>query len=158
MLLSPLFMLLYSAALISLVFRGFGWRIESGSTGLRLDLLVGSGSVTTYLNICGMYCTGFHSHSASQRGTRPRCGGDCLAGRPPICWSSISLLLQAVVRCSSLSNVDTFFFCRWSNRSKAPPKLCLYLIPPPSQDFFPLDLGRERLRVGILKGRYANFY
>src|SRR6218665_1233215 len=73
MLLSPLFMLLCSAALIiavlsSLVSRGFGWRSCGGSTGLRLDLLVGSGSLTTYPTICGMCCTGFHSNSASLTG------------------------------------------------------------------------------------------
>ena len=45
-----------------------------------------------------------------------------------------------------------------SSRSKAPPKRCLFSIPPPSQGcYFPLGLGRERLWVGILKGRYINF-
>src|SRR6218665_2974672 len=50
-----------------------------------LDLLAGSGSLTTYPTICGMYCTCFHSHSVSFTGPRPWCGGACLAGRPPIC-------------------------------------------------------------------------
>ena len=46
----------------------------------------------------------------------------------------------------------------FSSRSKAPPKRCLFSIPPPSKDCsFPLGLGRERLWVGILKGRYINF-
>ena len=45
-----------------------------------------------------------------------------------------------------------------SSGSKAPPKRCLFSIPPPSKDCsFPLGLGRERLWVGILKGRYINF-
>src|SRR6218665_4184031 len=47
---------------------------------MRRDLLEGSRSLTTYLNICGMYCTGFHSHSASHTGLRPWCGGACLVG------------------------------------------------------------------------------
>src|SRR6218665_1266816 len=112
MLLSPLFMLLYSAASIiavpfSLVSRGFGWRSLGGSTGLRLDLLVGSGSLTTYPNICGMYCIGFHSHSASLTGSRPWCGGACLAGRHPIYASSadLSLHVQAAVHFGPLLSV-----------------------------------------------------
>src|SRR6218665_4160718 len=55
--------------------------------------------------------------------------------------------------------------CGWSknlewtsSRSKAPSKRCLFSIPPPSKDCsLPLCLGLERLRVGILKGRYINF-
>ena len=44
-----------------------------------------------------------------------------------------------------------------SSRSKAPPKRCLFSIPPPSKDCsFLLGLGRERLWIGILKGRYIN--
>ena len=54
------------------------------SSSLRLDLLTGSGSLTTYPNICGTYCTGFHSHSASLTGSRPWCGDACQAGRPHI--------------------------------------------------------------------------
>src|SRR6218665_3904248 len=95
-LLSPLFMLLYSAALTiavpsSLVSRGFGWRSWGVFTGLRHDLLADSRSLTTYPNICGMYCTGFHSHSASHTRSHPWCGGACLAGRPPVCASSVAL-------------------------------------------------------------------
>jgi len=45
------------------------------------------------------------------------------------------------------------FFCGWSNnlewtfnKSHAPPKRCVFSIPPPSQDCsFLLGLGRERL-------------
>ena len=63
---------------------------------------------------------------------------------------------------SMISLTEPFLFCGWSNylewtpnRSKAPPKWCLFSIPPPSQDCsFPLGMGRERLWVGILKGRY----
>ena len=68
---------------------------------------MGSGSLTTYPNICGMYCTGFHSHSASHTGLRPWRSGACLAGRPPICPSSaeLSLLMQAVVHCGPVSKV-----------------------------------------------------
>src|SRR6218665_3858974 len=58
-----------------------GVRMEKsrGATGLRLDLLAGSGSLITYPTIYGMCCTGFHSHSASPTGSRPWCGGACLA-------------------------------------------------------------------------------
>src|SRR6218665_489921 len=50
-------------------------------------------------------------------------------------------------------NADPFIFCGWPknlewtfSRSKAPPKRCLFSIPPPSKDCsFPLGLGRERL-------------
>src|SRR6218665_1586777 len=57
-------------------------------------------------------------------------------------------------------NADTYLFGGWSNnlewtsnRSKAPPKWCLFSIPPPSQDYsFPFGLDREGLQVGILKG------
>src|SRR6218665_1967684 len=113
MLLSPLSMLLCSAALIiavpsSLVSQGFGWRSRGRSTGLlRLDLLAGSGSLTTYPSICEMYCTGFYSYSASLTGSRPWCGGACLAGRPPICASSAALSphLQAVVHSGPLLTV-----------------------------------------------------
>src|SRR6218665_4143563 len=112
MLLSPLFMLLYSAALIiavpsSLVSRGFEWRSLGGSTGLQFDLLAGSGSLTTYPTICGMCCTLFHSHSESLTRLRPWCGGACLAGRPPICASSAALSphVQAVVHSGPLLTV-----------------------------------------------------
>jgi len=52
-------------------------------------------------------------------------------------------------------NADTFLFGGWSNnlewtsnRSKAPPKWCLFSIPPPSQDYsFPFGLDREGLEV-----------
>src|SRR6218665_4126757 len=112
-----------------------------------------------------MYCIGFHSHSASHTRLRPWCGGACLAWRPLICASAValSLLVQAVVHCGPLRyNADTFLFGGWSinlewtsNRSKSPPKCCLFSIPPPSQDCsFPLGLGRERFSVGILKGCY----
>ena|SRR6218665_874465 len=65
------------------------------------QLLVGSRSLTTYPNICRVYCTDFHSHNASLTGSRPWCGGACLAGRSPISASSaaLSLLVQAVVHC-----------------------------------------------------------
>src|SRR6218665_903270 len=54
---------------------------------------------------------------------------------------------------SMISLTEPFLFCGWSNylewtpnRSKAPPKRCLFSIPPPSQDCsFPLGMGRERL-------------
>ena len=67
--------------------------------------------------------------------------------------------------CPLCCNADPFFFCGWSsnmewtsNRSKAPPKWCLFSIPPPSRDSsFSLSLGWERCWVGILKGRYINF-
>jgi len=36
-----------------------------------------------HYNICGMYCTGFHSHNASLTGSCPWCGCACLAGHPP---------------------------------------------------------------------------
>jgi len=100
------------------------------------------------------------------------CGSACLAGRPLICASSaaLSLLVQAVVHCGLLSKViwwshSPVFFSGWfnnlewtSNRAKTPPKWCLFSIPPSSQDCsFPLDLGRERLWVGILKKPYINF-
>src|SRR6218665_1927402 len=68
----------------------------------------GSRRLTTYPNICGMYCTGFHSHhSASLTGSRPWCGGACLAGRPPICASSAPLSphVQAVVQSGPLLTV-----------------------------------------------------
>src|SRR6218665_1712829 len=50
-------------------------------------------------------------------------------------------------------NADRFIFCGWSknlewtsSRSKAPPKRCLFSIPPPPKHCsFPLGLGRERL-------------
>src|SRR6218665_581608 len=77
------------------------------SSSLRLDLLTGSGSLTTYPNICGTYCTGFHSHSASLTGSRPWCGSACLAGRNPI-WASsaaLSLYVQAVVHRGPLLSV-----------------------------------------------------
>src|SRR6218665_2938229 len=76
-------------------------------TGLWLDLLAGSGILTTYPTICGMCCTGFHSYSASLTGSRPWCGGACLAGCPPICASSaaLSLHLQAVVHSGPLLTV-----------------------------------------------------
>ena len=83
---------IYEVSGVPKVSRGFGWRSWGGSTGLRLDLLADSGSLTTYPTICGMYCTRFHSHSASYTGSRPWCGGACLAGRPPICASSAMCL------------------------------------------------------------------
>ena len=56
---------------------------------------------------------------------------------------------QKVAHKRSPHNADTFLFGGWSNnlewtsnRSKAPPKWCLFSIPPPSQDCsFPLGLG-----------------
>src|SRR6218665_3731017 len=73
-------------------------------TGLRLDLLAGSGSLTTYPTMCGMCCTGFHSHSASLTGSRPWCGGACLPERPPIGASSAALSphVQVVVHSGPL--------------------------------------------------------
>src|SRR6218665_2391873 len=58
-----------------------------------------------------MYCTGFHSHSASLTGSHPWCGGACLAGCPPICASSACLSphLRAVVHCGSLFTVTWRF-------------------------------------------------
>jgi len=49
-----------------------------------------------------MYCTGFHSHSASHAGSRPWGGDACLTGRSLICASSaaLSLLVQAVAAAS----------------------------------------------------------
>src|SRR6218665_528088 len=105
-----------------------------------------------------MYCTGFHSHSASHTGSRPWCGGACLAGRPPICASSVPLFLvlfarSATMQTRSFSVVGPCSNLEWnSNRSKpkAPPKRCLFSIPAPSQDCsFPLGLW-----VDFLKGRY----
>src|SRR6218665_1579115 len=57
-----------------------------------------------------MYCTGFHSHGASLTGSRPWCGGACLAGRPPICASSAALSLHVhagrrTLRSSVLGNL-----------------------------------------------------
>jgi len=119
------------------------------------------------------------THLLQDRQSRPSCGGACLAGRPPTCASSatLSLLVQAIVHCRPLSMViwlshlPALLQCRpipfsgWSsnvewtcNRSKPPPKWCLFSIPPPSQDCsFPLGLGRERFWVGVLKGCYINF-
>src|SRR6218665_737381 len=76
-------------------------------TGLRLDLLASSRSLTTYPTMCGMCCTGFHSHSASLTGLRLWCGGACLAGSPPICESSVALSphVQAVVHSDPLLTV-----------------------------------------------------
>src|SRR6218665_1663196 len=78
----------------------------SGSIGQR-NSLGGSRNLTTYPNICEMYCTGFHSHSASHTGSRPWCDDACLAGRPPICASSaaLALLVQVVVHCGPLLTV-----------------------------------------------------
>src|SRR6218665_1811415 len=52
-------------------------KLRRGFTGLRRNLLAGSRRLTTYPNICRVYCTGFHSHSASHTGPRPWpwCGG-----------------------------------------------------------------------------------
>jgi len=77
--------------------------------------------------------------------------------------SNMYLLVQAVVHRGPLSTVimvplarsATRFFsvvgpttcmeCTYS-RSEAPPKQCLFSIPPPSLDcYFPIGLGRERL-------------
>jgi len=108
--------------------------------------------------ICVMYCTGFHSHSASHTGSRPRCGGACLVGRPPI----LCRPLYATVLCQGTNFVISFAHSvtmqtrsfsvvsnnlEWtSTRSKAPPKCYLFSIPPPSQDCsFPLGLGLECL-------------
>src|SRR6218665_2384044 len=61
-------------------------------------------------NSCSLqtnYCTGFHSHSASLTGSRPWCGGACLAGRPPACASSAALSphVQVVVHSGLLLTV-----------------------------------------------------
>src|SRR6218665_3745267 len=58
---------------------------------MRRDLLAGSRSLTTYPHIYGMCCAGLHSHSASHTGSRPWCGGVCLARRPPSCASSVPI-------------------------------------------------------------------
>jgi len=116
-LLSPSFMHLCSAALtIAVTLRwSNGVRMEKlrchGSTGLRRDSLVGSVSLTTYPNICGMYCTGFHSHSASNTGSRPWYGDAYLAGRPPFCanFAVHSVLVQAVVHRGTLSKAMVAF-------------------------------------------------
>src|SRR6218665_3582585 len=94
-------------------------------------------------------------------------GGACLAGRPPICASSSALSrhVQAVVHSGPLltviwwSHSPALRQCRpvhflwltqnleWtSSRYKAPPKWCLFSIPPPSKYCsFSLVLDRERL-------------
>src|SRR6218665_13933 len=74
----------------------------------------GSRSFTTYPNICGMYCAGFHSHSASLTRSRPWCGGACLAGRPPICasFAALSPHVQAVVHSGPLLTVTSWFHSR----------------------------------------------
>src|SRR6218665_2991375 len=96
------------------------------------------------------------------KGPRPRCQGhpyiylyndiwSTKEGRPP-CDIEIIITTACYI---------FFIICykyRSSNRSKASPKWCLFSIPPPSQDCsFPLGLGRERYRIGILKGCYINF-
>src|SRR6218665_4007630 len=58
-----------------------------------------------------------------------------------------------VVPFAPSATMHTRSFCGWpqnlewtSSRSKAPPKRCLFSIPPPSEDCsFPLGLCRERL-------------
>jgi len=158
----------------SLVSLGFGWKSWRGSTGVWCDLLASSRSLTTYPNICGMCCTGFHFHSASHTGSRPWCGGVCLAGRPPI-WasscvgcrslrSSVHGNLVAPFARSATMQTPSFSVVGPTTWNGLPidlkhlPKRWLFSIPPPSQDYyFPLGLGRERLWVGILKGCYINF-
>src|SRR6218665_2159752 len=63
-------------------------------------------------------------------------------------------------------NADPFLFCGWfnslewtSNRFKAPPKRCLFSIPPPSQDCsFPLAWpGPGALLSRYFEGHYINF-
>src|SRR6218665_3433367 len=103
------------------------------------------------------------SYSLKFTGLFPWCGGVCLAGRPPICASSAALsshVQAVVVRSGPLltviwwSHSPALRQCRpvyflWlaqkpgmDFRSKAPPKRCLFSIPPPSKDCsFPLGLG-----------------
>src|SRR6218665_1041427 len=93
----------------------------------------------------------------------------CLSGWAPshlreLCCPLSSCADRRTLRSSALSNLVVpfarfcdnavwFIFCGWSNnlecsflRSKAPPKRCLFSIPPPSQDCsFSLGLGRKRL-------------
>jgi len=119
-------MLLCSAALTIavpslLVSQGFEWRSWGGSIGLRRDLLAGSRSLTTYPNICGMYCTGFHSHNAS------------LTGMEVWLLSSLYLLVQAIVHCGSmftviwLSHLPALLQCR--------PVLFLWLVQQRGMNF-----------------------
>src|SRR6218665_3889027 len=93
----------------------------------------GSRSLTTYPNICGMYCIGFHSHhSASLTGSRPWCGGACLAdGRPPICASSAALSphMQAVVHSGPLLTVT------WWSHSRS-----FSVVVPKTWKGLPVDL------------------
>jgi len=63
--------------------------------------------------------------------------------------------LSLVLEIHLISNNHLCFTSYWF---KAPPKRCLFSIPPPSQDCsYLFGLGRERLWVGILKGCYINF-
>src|SRR6218665_3332386 len=99
------------------------------------DLLLKPIDSTTYPTICGMCCTGFHSHSASLTGSRPWCGGVCLAGRPPICASSAALFPhgQAVIHFGPLLTVI------WWSHSPAlrqcRPVHFLWLVQKPGMDF-----------------------
>lgn len=69
---------------------------------LRRDLLTGSRSLTTYPNICGMYCTDFHSHNSSLIWSRLWCGTADL-------WSSSDKVAIEKVRlsCSYPKSITT---------------------------------------------------
>src|SRR6218665_87644 len=72
-------------------------------------------------------------------GLCPWCGGACLAGRPPICASSaaLSLLVQAVVHCCSLSKVI------WWSHSPALRQLqtsSFSVVGPTTWNELPIDL------------------
>ena len=164
--------IIWNETILSLVSWGFAW---SSWDGLRHDLLAGSRSLTTYINTCGMYCTGFHSHSSSHTGSHPWCGGACLAGCPPICRTLFSCAGRRTLR-SSVHGSLVFPFARsatmqtlsfsvvgattWNGLSIDLRHLsngaCSQFHQLLKTSFL-LGLGRERLWVGILKGHYLNF-
>src|SRR6218665_3050628 len=104
---------------------------------MRLDLLAGSGSFTTYPTICGMCCTGFHSHSASLTELRPWCGGACLAGRPPICVSSAALSPHAQVVVHSGPLLTVTWWSHFPALRQCRPVHCLWLAQKPEMHGLP---------------------
>src|SRR6218665_3828118 len=108
MLLSPLFMLLYSAALIIVVPSSLVPRVVRRRVHRAAARLIGGfrkfNHISHYMRDVLHW---LHSHRASLTGSRPWCVGTCLAGRPPICASSAALSshVQAVVHSLPLLTV-----------------------------------------------------
>ena len=123
----------------SLVSRGFGWRSRGGSTGLWCDILTGLRSLTTYPNICRMYCTGFHSHSAFHTGLLPwfwRClSGWALSYLHELCRPLTSCAGRHALRASVHGNLVVPF-----TRSATMQTLSFSVVGPTTWNGLPIDL------------------